>query len=276
MSPTVIGLALFAAALHATWNAALRTGADRLRAVTVMSLATTLVAIPFAILLPAPRAAAWPYLTLSSCLQVGYSIFLVLAYQRGELGQVYPIVRGSVPLLVTLGGFLFAEQQPTAPQLIGVVLVALGVVSLSIGKQRAPMQPVLLALATALIIASYATTDAVGVHRAGNPLAYATWLFLIYGALMPTAFVAIRGTLRLDIRSAETLKALAGGVVSLMAYGAVVSAFALGPAGPISALRETSVIFAAVIGRAFLNEALTIRRVFACIVVGLGAACLSS
>ena len=111
MSASVIVLALFAAISHATWNAFLRTGADRLWSVTVMSFAVTAVAIPFAIILPAPPASAWPYLVVSSCLQVGYSVFLVSAYRHGELGQVYPIVRGSVPLLVTFGGFVLAGER---------------------------------------------------------------------------------------------------------------------------------------------------------------------
>jgi drug/metabolite transporter (DMT)-like permease len=275
MTPIVIGLALFAAVLHATWNAVLRTGSDRLRSVTVMSFATTLVAIPFAIVLPLPLAAAWPYLVLSPCLQVCYSVFLVHAYRYGALGQVYPIIRGSVPLLVTLGGFLATGQRLSPAALTGVVLVALGIMSLALGRHRASKASIVLALVTAMFIAGYTTTDAIGVRHAGNARTYAAWIFLIYGVLMPAAFIALRGTLTLDIRSPETLKALAGGVVSLMAYGAVISALALGPVGPISALRETSVVFAALIGRIFLGEALTVRRVTACAVVALGAFCLS-
>lgn len=103
---------------------------------------------------------------------------------------------------------------------------------------------------------------------------YATWICLIYGTLLPTAYVTIRGKLTLDIRSPETLKAAAGGVVSLIAYRAVIAAFALGPVGPITALRETSVVFAALIGWFFLGETLTLRRISACAVVALGAICL--
>ena len=271
MSPTVIALALFAAVLHASWNAVLRTGTDRLWTVTVMSFAMTAIALPVAIALPLPPSAAWPYLTLSACLQVGYSIFLVAAYRHGELGQVYPIVRGSVPLLVTLGGFVLAGQHLSLGAVSGVVLVALGIMSLALGKGRATTTSILLALATGLFIAGYTTVDAIGVRETGNPAVYAAWISLIYGVLLPAAFALIRGKLTLDLRSPETLKALAGGVVSLLAYGAVVAAFALGPVGPITALRETSVVFAALIGRLFLGETLTLRRVGACAVVALGA-----
>ena len=266
MSLSVIALALSAAVLHATWNAVLRTGADRLWTVTVMTLAMTVVAIPFALILPLPPAGAWLYLILSSCLQVGYSVFLVAAYRHGELGQVYPIVRGSVPLLVTLGGFALAGERLGVLPIIGIALVALGIMSLALGKGRA--------LATGLFIASYTTVDAIGVRETGNPAVYATWICLIYGTLLPATFVIMRGKLTLDLRSPETLKAIAGGMVSLLAYGAVIAAFALGPVGPITALRETSVVFAALIGRIFLGETLTVTRVAACIVVAVGAICL--
>ncbi|MDR6293370.1 MULTISPECIES: DMT family transporter [Inquilinus] len=276
MSAAVIGLALFAAMLHASWNAVLRTGADRLWTVTVMSFAMTAIALPVALALPGPPPSAWPYLILSSSLQVGYSVFLVAAYRSGELGQVYPIVRGSVPLLVTLGGFVLAGQPLSPGAVAGVVLVALGIMSLSLGKGRATTGSIVLALTTGLFIAGYTTVDAIGVREAGNPIVYAAWISLIYGVLLPAAFALIRGKPTLDLRSPETLKALAGGVVSLLAYGAVVAAFALGPVGPISALRETSVVFAALIGRLFLGETLTLRRVGACAVVALGAICLGA
>jgi len=272
-------LALFAAVLHATWNAVLRTGADRLWTVTVMSAAMTVLAIPLAFILPFPIAAAWPYLILSACLQVGYSVFLVAAYRHGELGQVYPIVRGSVPLLVTLGGFALngfaGGGQSLAPvPLAGVVLVALGIMSLALGKGRATTTSILLALATGFLIAGYTTVDAIGVRASGSPAVYATWICLIYGTLLPVTFVVFRGRLIVGWRAPETLKALAGGLVSLIAYGAVIAAFALGPVGPITALRETSVVFAALIGRLLLGEVLTARRIAACAVVALGAICI--
>ncbi|MCF3642689.1 EamA family transporter, partial [Rhizobium sp. TRM95111] len=133
----------------------------------------------------------------------------------------------------------------------------------------------LFALATGMIIASYVTVDAVGVRRAGHAGAYTAWVLLFYGLLMPATFVTLRGRLRVDMRARETRAALAGGVVVLLAYGSVVMAFAFGPVGPITALRETSVIFAVVIGRLFLGEALTPRRIVACLVVAAGAVCLA-
>lgn len=275
MTAPVIGLALFAAVLHATWNAFLRSGADRLWTVSVMSLSMVVVALPLALVLPLPLAPAWPWLLLSSMLQVGYSCFLVAAYRHGELGQVYPVVRGSVPLLVTLGGYLFLSERLQPSTLAGVGLIAGGIMTLAIGKAGASPASLFFALITGLFVAAYATVDAIGVRVAGHAIAYATWINILYGSLMVLTFLAIRRGLSIDPRAPDTWKAIGGGMVSLLAYGAVVMAFALGPAGPITALRETSVIFAAMIGGLFLGESLSARRLLACIVVAVGAICIS-
>jgi drug/metabolite transporter (DMT)-like permease len=274
MTPAVAGLVLCAAILHASWNAILRGSADRLLAVTVMSFATTAVAIPFALFLPLPLPASWPNLCLSSLLQVGYSVFLVIAYRHAELGQVYPIVRGCVPLLVTLGAALFAHEQLGIQSLAGIVLVSLGIMSLALGKRGANAASVVAALATGFIIASYTVTDGVGARLAGSPYAYSTWLFLLYGIFMPLTFLAMRRRIAIELRSPEILKALAAGIVQLLTYGVVIWAFTLSPIGPVSALRETSIVFAAVIGRIFLGESFTIRRLVACIAISIGAICL--
>jgi drug/metabolite transporter (DMT)-like permease len=271
MSPVVIALALFAAILHATWNAFLRNGGDRLWTVTVMSFASTVFALPFVFILPLPASGAWLYIVLSAVLQVGYSVFLVAAYRYGELGQVYPIVRGTVPLLVTLGSFIITGDKMSPYQIAGVILVALGIMSLAFGKERASTSSILFALATGAIIAAYATVDSIGVRQTALSGAYMAWVLVLYGAFLPAAFLALRRRLAVDFGAADTWKALGGGLVAMIAYGVVVAAFALGPAGPITALRETSVVFAVLIGWLFLGEILTARRILACLIVAAGA-----
>lgn len=274
MTASVVALALFAAILHAAWNAFLRSGTDRFRTITLMSLSMVAVALPVAFVMPLPPAAAWPWLVGSSLLQVGYSCFLVVAYRHGDLGQIYPVVRGSVPVLVTLGGYLFLSQRLELTQLAGVGLIACGIMGLAIGKSRASAASLLCAVLAALFIAAYATVDARGVRVAGHAGSYAAWIFILYGSLMGLTFLASRGRLAVDPFAADTWKAIGGGMVSLLAYGAIVAALALGPAGPVTALRETSVIFAALIGSTFLGEALTRRRLLACIAVAAGAVCV--
>lgn len=275
MSTIAVALALVAAILHAGWNAFLRNGADRLWSVTVMSLAGSVIALPFILLLPLPQGEAWFYILLSSLLQVGYSLFLVAAYRHGELGQVYPIVRGTVPLLVTLGGFLFFGEILGPFQTVGVVLVAAGIMSLSLGKARAGNASLAFALATGLIIACYSTVDSKGVRLVAVPVAYAMWVLFLYGLLLAVTFAVIRRGLSIDLRSPVTWKALGGGVVALAAYGLVVVAYSFAPAGLVTAVRETSVVFAVLIGALFLGERLTARRLAACVVVAAGAICVS-
>ncbi|ALN75063.1 EamA family transporter [Aureimonas sp. AU20] len=274
MSPLVIGLALSAAFAHASWNAFLRSGADRFWVVTVMSLTMVPVALPFALLLPLPPADAWPFLLLSSLLQTGYSLFLVAAYRHGDLGQVYPIVRGTVPVLATIGAFMLADEVLSPTSVLGIALIACGILGLVVGRGQVAGRPLLWALATGALVAAYATVDALGVRHAGDPIGYAAWICLFYGALLPLAFRLTRGPLRIDPRSVETWRAAGGGVVSLVAYVLVVTAFSLGPTGPVTALRETSVVFAALIGAAFLGERLTMRRLASCLAVALGAVCI--
>ena len=274
MTPLVIALVLCAAILHASWNAILRGGADRLWSVTVMSFAATAVAIPAVLLLPLPSPASWPYLGFSGVLQVAYTAFLVFAYRRADLSQVYPMIRGAVPLLVTLGAAIFAGEQLGPLAVAGIALVSLGIMSLALGKGRAQPIAVAAALANSLIIATYTVTDGIGARLSGNSFAYVSWIFLIYGVLMPAAFLGVRRRLVLRWSAPETRTALIAGVVQLVTYGTVIWALTLAPIGPVSALRETSIVFAALIGRVFLREPLTARRLGACAVIAAGAACL--
>lgn len=274
MRGAIIGLTVFAAVLHATWNAVLRSGGDRLWSITIMSFATTAAAIPLAFFLPLPLITCWTYLIVSAVLQVAYGILLAQAYRYGELGLVYPIVRGSVPVMVTIGGFVLAGQRLSRPALLGIVLISLGIVSLAFGRARTHLRSVAPAVAAALFVASYVTADAIGVRLAGNPRSYAVWAFIIYGVLMPPAFLLLRRRITVDLLAPETLKAVAGGLISLGSYGAIVTALALGNAGPVSALRETSIVFSALIGRVVLGEILTGRRILVCLIVTLGAVCI--
>lgn len=271
MSPTVIALALTAAIMHASWNAFLRSGADRLWSITVMGLTGIAAAIPLMIYYPLPSLTGFGFILTSALLQVAYSVFLVFAYRLGDLGQVYPIVRGSVPLLVSLGGFLLTGQVLAPTQLLGVVLVAAGIMSLSLGNNRAPTSSILWALLTGLIIATYATVDSTGVRLFADPKTYAAWVLFTYGVLLIVAYCLMRGRFTINLRERECQKALIAGVFVLIAYGVVIIAYSMGPAGPITAIRETSVVFAMIIGRLFLGEKLTAKRIIACIIVAAGA-----
>jgi drug/metabolite transporter (DMT)-like permease len=275
MTPTVVSLVLGAALLHATWNALLRSGADRLWSIVVMGIVSATVALPFTWLLASPEQASWPYIGLSAVLQISYCLLLVRTYRDGDLVQIYPIARGSSPMLVTLGAAVFAGENLGPIALSGVAMVSFGIIGLTFGRDRPNLKSILAALATGLFIAGYTVTDGIGSRLSGHPQSYAAWLFLFQGAPMPLIYIAIRGRLTIDPFDRETLKAAGGGIISLLAYGAVIWALARSPMGQVSALRETSILFAVLIGRVFLGERLTLNRIVAGVTIAIGAICLS-
>ena len=275
MSLTVAAVVLLSALLHASWNALLHSGRDRLWTVTVMNLAmlaAAVAAIPF---LPVPERASWPYIVASGLLEVGYNLFLIQAYRYGDLGQAYPIARGSSPVLVALGAWLFAGERLAPAAVAGIVLVSGGILALAFKDGRPGLRATAAALATGCFIAAYTVVDGIGVRLSGDNFAYTAWMVLVWSLPMPVILLAARGRTAWRISGREAAKAAAAGLLSLLAYGTIIWAMTSGAMGPISALRETSVVFAALIGRVFLDEKLTFRRAAACIVIALGAGCLA-
>jgi drug/metabolite transporter (DMT)-like permease len=157
---------------------------------------------------------------------------------------------------------------------LGIVLVSAGIVALALRGGRLAAASLPAALATGVCIAAYTVVDGLGVRLGGDARAYVLWFFLCEGLTMPAILLAVRGPAAFACRTPEAVKAIVGGVLAVLAYGVVLWAMSLGPMGPVSALRETSVVFAALLGRLFLDETLTARRVAACCVIALGAACL--
>ncbi|MGH8812190.1 MAG: EamA family transporter [Advenella sp.] len=272
------GFVLLAALLHASWNALLHGNGDRLLSMTWMSVAIAAVStivIPF---IPLPARAAWPYILTSGLVHIVYNVSLVRSYRRSDLAQAYPIARGSSPLFVTLGAALFADEAIGPLQALGVVMISGGIIAIALQGRQVSRTGVLAALATGVIIAVYTVIDGIGVRLSGGQaLAYTAWIFLFYW-LMPVLFVARRGLAALltPVRTAPmtTGISLIGGLVSLAAYGIVIWALQSGAIGAVSALRETSVVFAVLIGRLFLQETVSAKRWLACMTVVGGAVCL--
>jgi drug/metabolite transporter (DMT)-like permease len=271
----VYALVLASALLHATWNVLLRSGADRLWSITAMSLVSGLAAAVAVWVLPAPAVASWPFAALSGALQVGYCLFLVWAYEQGELGQVFPIARGAAPLLVAVGAAVFAGERLTLTALGGLVLVSAGIIGLSLGRQRLNTHATLLALASGGFIAGYMVCDGMGVRLSGQPFGYFAWMSLAQAAPMPFAYFAIRRRWPAMSLDREAAKALGGGLISIVAYGAVVWAMTGAEMAKVSGLRETSILFAAILAALFLKERFTLRRGICAGLISLGAILLA-
>jgi len=274
MSLGITLLILLAAVLHAGWNALLRAGTDRLWSMTMMCIVIAIVCgglVPF---VPMPTHASLGYAFLSALFQIGYILFLVRSYRSGDLGQTYPIARGSSPILVSLGAALFAGERYAPINIAGVLLVSAGIIMLAFQKGKLEFDTFPYAFGTGCFIAAYSVTDGIGVRLSGTAIGYTVWMCLLVGVLMLPVYAIIRDWHSLIRGPRETWLAAGGGIASLITYGIIIFAMSLGPIGPVSALRETSVVFAALIGRFFLHERLTASRIAACIVVALGALCI--
>ncbi len=268
-------LVLFAAALHASWNALLRGGADRFWSMTIMCITTSAICAVAIFFVASPALASWPYVLASALLHVGYSLFLVRTYRSGDLGQTYPIARGSSPLLVTAGAALFAGEIPDPVSIFGMLLVSGGIVSLAFERSQLPNATLRYALATGAFIGAYSVTDGMGVRLAGNAISYTVWMELLSGLAFPFLYAHRRDWRSLLRGHRETALAAGGGIISMVGYGIIIYAMSLGPMGSVSALRETSVVFAALIGALFLGERLSLYRLTACIVIAAGAICIA-
>jgi len=264
-------LVLFAALLHASWNALLRGGVDRLWSMTMMCVAIAIVCAVAALFLSPPAPESWGYALLSALLHVGYNLFLVRSYRVGDLGQIYPISRGSSPALITLGAALFAGETITPGELLGIGLVSGGIMSLAFRGRSLSVPSLPYALGTGCFIAAYSVVDGIGARLSGAPLAYTVWMSALWGVLMPLVYIGLRDARSLFSVRPGMLTAVVGGLVSLLAYAIVIYAMNEAPLGAVSALRETSVLFAALLGYLFLGEKLTVRRMLACVVIASGA-----
>ncbi|KMO14286.1 EamA family transporter [Methylobacterium platani] len=275
MTPLLFAAVTGAAILHAGWNAVLRGGSDRLWSMTLMMIAVALVTGAAALVLPWPNAASLPYVIASALIHAGYNLSLVRTYRTGDLGQTYPISRGSSPVLVSLGAMAFAHEAVTPVSAFGIALVSGGIVSLAFQGRALRAGTLPAALTTGVLIGAYTVVDGIGVRLAGDSLAYANAMFLLWSVTMPPLFLVLRGRPP-AYTGRETAMALAGGVVSILAYGIVIWAMRSGAMGVVSALRETSVVYAALIGRVFLKERLSPHRAAACLAIAAGAACLAA
>jgi drug/metabolite transporter (DMT)-like permease len=268
----VVAAVLSAAVLHATWNAIAHGAADRLVGFTAIGIAYTGCGAVVALIGGSPPGGAWPYIVTSAVLHAGYQLLLLASYQLGQFSQVYPLARGTSPWVVALVATSVLGQDLPPLELAGVVIVSAGLISLVFfgGRPaRAGLSALAAAFGTGLLIAAYTVVDGIGVHHA--PLAsYSGWLFFLTGPALPLFAAARRGrALPAQLRPALVV-GVAGGVVSLAAYGLVLWAQTRGALAPIAALRETSIIIGAVIGAVFFDERFGVGRAMASTVVVAG------
>jgi len=276
MSPAALALALTAAVLHATWNALVKSSGDRAVTIAAVSAVHIVFGIVLVALYPLPLAKAWPFLLASTIIHYGYYAFLVYAYGKGDLSQVYPISRGISPVLVSIGGVLWAGDTLSGVDWGAILLISFAIALLALpGRRRATDgRTVLAALATGLLIASYSIADGLGVRSAGTAMSYIGWLFLLEAPVV--AYVlAIRRRQWAEGGPGVIAMGLLGGVFSTLAYSLVLYAKTFSPLGAVSAVRESSVIVAALIGAVLFGERPWMLRVAAALLVVAGVVLLA-
>jgi drug/metabolite transporter (DMT)-like permease len=266
---TTFLLVLFAAFIHAIWNLIVVQSRDRIATTTIVVIFGALAALPFAVLRWEVQPEAWPYIALSSVLELVYFVLLIAAYERADLSVVYPIARGAAPVIVLALSVAFAGAQTSPAQVAGVALVGAGVFIVRGVKGGTHWKHVALALAVALSIAAYVVVDKEGVRYA-DPIAYGTLILGIPG-IAATAFVLVRGGVP-RLRASFNWRSALGGVFSMAAYALVLIALTTASAASVSAVRESSVVIAAMLGVVVLKEKSGPERVVGSVVVLVGVA----
>ena len=277
MSWTVFFAVLLAAALHATWNALVKGGADKTVNMTGVVVGHTPAALVALMIFDAPALASWPYLIGGMIAHFGYQVFLLGAYAKGDLSQVYPIARGSAPLIVT-GVSVLALGVVLAPlELVAVGVIAAGLISMALvrsGDGSRNWAAARLALVTGCFIASYSLIDGLGARVSGSPVGFYAWLGLLNaGVFLVYLWVTDRAVISRTFTTGRKVMAV-GGTASFVAYALVVWAFTQAPIALVTALRETSIVFAVLIGVVVFKERLDTPKVLAVGLVLSGAALL--
>ncbi|WP_332858797.1 DMT family transporter [Janthinobacterium svalbardensis] len=277
MSGLVVAVVLFAALLHASWNAIVKSGKDTFLTTVLVSVGAALISLAVLPFVTAPAPASWPYLVASAVAQLAYYSLLAAAYKAGDMSHAYPLMRGSAPLLVALASWPLIGERLSAMQMGAVACICAGILALYFAA-RLPAtaakntgRATAFALGNACVIASYTLIDGIGVRLSGAPAAYTMWIFVLNGAgLLLWTVLRRRAGLLAYARTQWHLAAL-GGFGTLASYGLALWAMTQAPVAAIAALRETSILFAIAIAALFLREKVSPRRYLAIGLIAAGA-----
>lgn len=273
MTPFIAGLVLLAALLHASWNAMAKSGGTPQFSIASYRLISAFCCLPLLFVFPIPLAASWPMLLASMVIHTAYYVTLSKAYRSGDLSQVYPLFRGLAPVLVVLGAALLAKEYLSTGAMLGIGLVSAGLISITfaggiVGK--IPRPALGWGLATSVLIAAYTVADGIGVRAAGNPFSYIIWLFILEPIPIGTWLLMRDRAGWFGYMRAKPGKISAGALAAASAYAMVIYAMSVAPMALVSSLRETSVIFAALIGTLMFREPFGRQRIVAAILVCVG------
>jgi len=273
VTPLIVALVLLAALLHASWNAMAKSGGSPQFSIASYRLISAICCLPLLFLFPIPLLESWPMLLASTFIHTLYYYTLSRSYRNGDLSQVYPLFRGLAPVLVVLGAALLADEYLTPGAMLGIFLVSAGLISITFaGGAIGKIPPLALrwGLATSVLIAAYTVADGMGVRVAGNPFSYIIWLFVLEPIPIGLWLLATDRSGWFSYMRAKPVKICAGALAAAGAYAMVIYAMGVAPMGMVSSLRETSVIFAALIGTFLFREPFGRQRIIAATLVCCG------
>ncbi len=274
MDPFVFAAVLFAAACHAGWNATIKRGLDPLATTALISIGAAIVSALCLPIVGIPAATAWPWCAASVLIHLVYFAALIESYRAGDMGQVYPIARGSAPLMTATATTIFVGERLGLFAWCGIILLVAGVIVLSLrgGRELARLdrRAVGFALFTAVTICAYSVVDGVGARLAGEANAYSVALFAGTGPVMLAYALVRRGRSVVPAMARSFGIGLAGGALQLGSYGIAIWAMTVAPIAIVAALRETSVLFGALIAVTFLGEPMRASRIVAALMIVAG------
>ncbi|MFB3083450.1 MAG: EamA family transporter [Gammaproteobacteria bacterium] len=277
MDLSVFVMVLMAAVLHASWNAFIKIDGDRISAMAVIVFAQAVISFALLGFVPLPTAESWPFLLVAVILHTGYRVFLSHAYRLGDLSHVYPIARGSTPLIVAVLSVTIVGEHLDRQSLVAVIIIALGIMSLALTRGFAASRnsrAVLLALVTGCFSAAYMIVDGLGARHAVSPHSYMVWVSLLDAPPFLAYALCLKYRTVLSIPRQRWISGCMAGVAGYMAYWIVVWALTVAPMAPVAALRSTSIIFAVIFGVVFLKERLNPIRLAATMAITAGVTML--
>jgi drug/metabolite transporter (DMT)-like permease len=271
MSFDVFAIIMLGAALHATWNAVVKGGADKLLTTCMIAAVASLIASATLPFLALPAKESWPFIGASMVLQVLYFVLVAATYRIADMSQTYPIMRGTAPLLVAMVSVLVLSEPLSAFAWLGIAVISLGILSMAAAPAAGQKKGLVLALINACVIAGYTLIDGLGVRKSGAPAAYTLWIFLLTGIPLAAWALATRRAVFCEYVTRNWRLGVVGGVGTVASYGLALWAMTHAPIATVSALRETSILFGVVISAWVLKEHLTRVRIVAACIIAAGA-----
>ncbi|WP_284163614.1 EamA family transporter [Frigidibacter sp. SD6-1] len=274
MSLVILLAVLGAAFLHALWNGLVRGGASRVHVMMVLSAVQGVIGLVLGLFEPFPGAEVWPWIAASALVHTAYKTFLTFAYEHGDLSRVYPLARGTAPLIVLVVGAIFGTDHLVLAEVLGIAVLGLGIFLLATGVFTSGESVRLLpyAMGAAVATASYTLIDGQGARIGGDAAAYVAWMFAADGVLFAAVMTLMRGRAAWPARSRVWGAGSAAAVASYASYAIVVWAMTEAPIALVAAIRETSIVFGVVIGWLIFRERMTWVKGFSALMIAAGVA----